>query len=52
MRTISNAEFIVLLESGGLVWPPFVLGAWIYSRLTHPDASTVGLEIVRTAVPA
>jgi hypothetical protein len=52
MKTVTNAAFIALLEDGGLSWPPFQLGNWVYAQVKGGDISMVGYEIVRTAVPA
>ena len=51
MKTVTNPQFIALLESGGAKWPPFQLGNWIYAQIEGGDVSKVGHEIVRTAVP-
>ncbi len=46
MKTLSNAEFIALMESGIAEWPPVQVGNYMYARAINQS------ELYRTAVPA
>ncbi len=47
MKTVSKTDFLALLETGKIRWPPIVFGSHVYSIEVWSDTLDGPLEVVR-----